>query len=83
MGDRPTSLSSWTIKQMDFSENAPDEDDEEGSTEVEKGRLLFCHMISSTEILAKILQTLYSVRAEQDLRDADTRLAFGKVEPFS
>jgi hypothetical protein len=48
----------WAVKPLsesDFPESAADEDDEDGSTEVEKGRTLFCEMITLTEILAIIL----------------------------
>lgn len=81
-------LSNWAVKPLtekDFPENALDEDDEEGSTEVEKGRLLFVHMVSLTSILAEILQKLYSVRAEQDLLGTSltaTRLALTKAKPL-
>ena len=81
------SLSNWAVNTMtesDFPERAADEDDEDGSTEVEKGRLLFCHMVSLTIILADILRSLYSVQAEQELRDAGpegTKVALAKAKP--
>ena len=81
------SRSNWAVTSMtesDFPERAADEDDEDGSTEVEKGRLLFCHMVSLTVILADILSHLYSVQAEQELRDAGpgaTKLALTKAKP--
>ena len=86
---RPAHISSsnWAVTSLteaDFPERAADEDDEDGSTEVEKGRVLFCHMISLTLILADILSSLYSVRAEQELRDAGsaaTKLALAKAKP--
>lgn len=62
------------MTEKDFPENAADEEEEEGSTEVEKGRLLFCCMISLIWILAGILACLYSVQVEQELRKAEAQL---------
>lgn len=61
---RPSHIqaASWRIPQLsleDFPESAADEDDKEGSTEVEKGRLLFIHITRLTEIMADALETLY------------------------
>jgi hypothetical protein len=69
---RPSHLSSsdWEVQLLgedDFPENAADEDDEDGSTEVEKGRTLFCEMIKLTEILADILSRFYTLKAEREL----------------
>ena len=64
-------LADWLVKpvtESDFPERAADEDDEEGSTEVEKGRILFCEMIRLTEIVTSILAQFYSLRAEQEMR---------------
>jgi hypothetical protein len=71
---RPSHVTSeeWDVRPLtetDFPERAADEDDEEGSTEVEKGRVLFCEMIGLTGILADVLGTFYTVRAERELRD--------------
>ncbi|KAL8952769.1 MAG: hypothetical protein Q9222_001316 [Ikaeria aurantiellina] len=87
---RPPHISAhnWAVPSMakqDFPENAADEDDEEGSTEVEKGRLLFCHMVSLAQILADILTSLYSVQADQEFRAAGinaTRCALAKAKPL-
>lgn len=62
----------WEVRPLaegDFPERAADEDDEEGSTEVEKGRVLFCEMTRLTGILADVLGQFYSVRAERELRE--------------
>lgn len=62
----------WLVKpvtEADFPERAADEDDEEGSTEVEKGRILFCEMIRLTEIVTAILAEFYSLRAEEEIRE--------------
>ena len=68
---RPSHISKtdWRVKPLvesDFPENFADENDEEGSTEVEKGRVLFTRMVSLTEILSDILTSLYSGLAEED-----------------
>ncbi|KAF2398463.1 hypothetical protein EJ06DRAFT_463820, partial [Trichodelitschia bisporula] len=61
----------WLVKPVaasDFPESAADEDDEEGSAEVEKGRVLFSEMIRLTEILAVVLSEFYTLRAEEEWR---------------
>ena len=87
---RPSHIarSDWAVAELtekDFPESAADEDDEEGSTEVEKGRQLFCHMVSLAGILSDVLQSLYSVRAEQQIRDVGidaTRFVLSKAKPL-
>ncbi|OAL00678.1 hypothetical protein IQ06DRAFT_182280, partial [Phaeosphaeriaceae sp. SRC1lsM3a] len=69
---RPSHIapSDWEVQSLeeeDFPENAADEDDEDGSTEVEKGKLLFCEFIKLTEILASILSSFYTLKAEREL----------------
>lgn len=62
----------WDVKPLeesDFPERAADEDDEEGSTEVEKGRVLFTEMIALARILSDILLGFYTVAAEKELRE--------------
>jgi hypothetical protein len=71
---RPSHIttSDWEVKLLckdDFPENADDEDDEDGSTEVEKGRTLFCEMIKLSGILAVILSTFYTAKAEADFAE--------------
>jgi hypothetical protein len=64
-------VSDWDVKlldESDFPERAADEDDEEGSTEVEKGRVLFCEMIELAQILADVLLNFYTVKAESEMR---------------
>jgi hypothetical protein len=59
----------WDVQPLtadDFPENAADEDDEDGSTEVEKGRILFCYMAELAQILAQILAAFYTLKAERD-----------------
>jgi hypothetical protein len=73
MHGRPSHLTAddWMLKpvtEADFPERAADEDDEEGSTEVEKGRMLFSEMIKLTEILSRILASFYTLKAEEEFR---------------
>lgn len=61
---RPSHISSasWRLPQLtlgDFPESAADQDDKEGSTEVEQGRLLFLHLTRLTEIMSDALVALY------------------------
>ncbi|KAK3997769.1 fungal-specific transcription factor domain-containing protein [Cladorrhinum sp. PSN332] len=62
---RPSHIlpSYWQIPPVslaDFPESAADDVDKEGSTEVEKGRLLFIHLTELTQIMALALETLCS-----------------------
>ncbi|KUJ14225.1 uncharacterized protein LY89DRAFT_686734 [Mollisia scopiformis] len=70
---RPSLISSanWAllpVNNSDFPEKI--EDDQEGSSEVEKGRILFSHMISLSEILAELLDTVFTVRTTREITDA-------------
>lgn len=61
---RPSHIArdTWRIPQLtldDFPESAADEDEKEGSTEVETGRLLFMHLTRLTQIMSDALETLY------------------------
>jgi hypothetical protein len=59
-------LEDWAVQpveDIDFPETAEDDDEEEGSSEIEKGRLVFIKMISLTEILTDILETFFTLRA--------------------
>ena len=63
-------LEDWSVKPLearDFPETAEDDDDEEGSSEIEQGRLTFIHMISLTEILTDILGMFFTLKATTDL----------------
>lgn len=62
---RPSLINSanWAllpVDDADFPEKL--EDAQEGSSEVEKGRILFSRMISLSEILAELLDTVFTVR---------------------
>jgi hypothetical protein len=72
---RPSLINSsnWALQHVtnsDFPENASHEDDQEGSSEVEKGRILFSHMISLSEILADLLETVFTVKTTRMIADA-------------
>jgi hypothetical protein len=62
----PSDWEAQPLNEDDFPENAADEDDEDGSTEVEKGRILFCYMVELTKILARILTAFYTIKAERE-----------------
>lgn len=52
-----------TLDSSDFPETARDDDDEEGSAEIEKGKHTFCQMVALTEIIAEILDQFYTLKA--------------------
>ena len=63
--------SNWQTRQLsleDFPESAADEDDKDGSTEVEKGRYLFMHLTRLTEIMAEALNQLYGLDQTRNRR---------------
>ncbi|KAF1832436.1 nitrogen regulatory protein OTam [Decorospora gaudefroyi] len=62
----PNDWDTQPLQEDDFPENAADEDEEDGSTEVEKGRILFCYMVKLTLILSGILSTFYTLKAERE-----------------
>ena len=79
--------SNWSVSPVtssDFPENAADEDDEEGSTQVDQGRTLFSAMISLSLLLADILETLYSEDAKTCIRQAidSTQATLEKAKPI-
>jgi hypothetical protein len=59
-----------TVTGSDFPEDARHEDDQEGSSEVEQGRIMFCQMVSLTEIMADVLDSITSVRAAREMESA-------------
>ena len=70
---RPPHISAinWAVQPVigsDFPENAADEDEEDGSTEVEKGRTLFSAMIALTKMLSEVLDGLYSQQTELEIK---------------
>jgi hypothetical protein len=86
---RPSLINSsnWALQPVtnsDFPENASHEDDQEGSTEVEKGRILFSHMINLSQILADLLDTVFTVKTSREIASVGTnglKIILEKVKP--
>lgn len=78
----------WSVRpleQTDFPETMEDDDDEEGSSEVEKGRLTYVAMIALTEILTDILSTFFTLRATAELekeKENATLITLEKAKPI-
>lgn len=70
---RPSHITkaNWAVPPVvpeDFPERAEDEDDDEGgSSEVEKGRMLFEQMIVLSGIMADVLETFFTIEAQNGL----------------
>lgn len=65
----------WDVRPLhtdDFPEN--DEDDQAGSSEVEKGRLVFMHMAILSVIVSDILLAIFSARARRSVLDSVNKL---------
>ncbi|KAG9857880.1 hypothetical protein KCU68_g987, partial [Aureobasidium melanogenum] len=84
---RPSYISSttWVVDYLS-EEDIPDigEDDTAGSSEVEKGRLVFMHMAGLTDVLSDVLDNLFSPRAQRSLRVGDYGLMdfLGHIKPL-
>jgi hypothetical protein len=81
------SMTNWGVQPVvssDFPENAADEDEEEGSTEVEKGRTLFSAMIALSKMLSEVLKNLYSLSAEAEIRNSydPTKTVLERAKPI-
>jgi hypothetical protein len=80
--------SNWALQPVtntDFPENASHEDDKEGSSEVEKGRTLFTHMITLSVILADLLESVFTVKATRKISVAGVNgisIVLDKVKPI-
>jgi hypothetical protein len=64
---RPSHITrdNWEVKPLessDFPETSQDDDDEEGSSEIEEGKQIFLAMISLTEILADIMDSFFTLK---------------------
>jgi len=73
----------WCVRPVelrDFPETAEDDDDEEGSSEIEKGRLIFINMISLTEILTDILKTFFTLRSTSSLESEGANAVLTTLE---
>lgn len=84
---RPSYISSttWDVGHLS-EEDIPDigEDDTAGSSEVEKGRLVFMHMAGLTDVLSDVLDNLFSPRAQRSLSVGDYGLMdfLGHIKPL-
>jgi hypothetical protein len=72
---RPSNIrdEDWEVPPLeisDFPETSKDDDDEEGSAEIDKGRQTFMQMVSLTQIVSEIIEqffTLKSIRRQDSL----------------
>ncbi|EXJ74359.1 uncharacterized protein A1O5_02655 [Cladophialophora psammophila CBS 110553] len=55
----------FPLKQDDFPENVEEDDVEQGSSEVEKGILIFIHLSTLTQILSDVIDELFTVQASK------------------
>lgn len=81
------STTNWAVQPVissDFPESAVDEDEEDGSTEVEKGRPLFSAMITLTRMLAEVLDSLYSLKADMEVKRSydSTKAILERAKPI-
>jgi hypothetical protein len=56
----------WDVRALessDFPETSNDDDDEEGSAEIEKGKQTFLHMVSLSKIVGDILDGFFTLKA--------------------
>jgi hypothetical protein len=65
---RPSNIRSddWDVPSLeisDFPETSKDDDDEEGSAEIDTGRQTFMQMVSLTQIVADILEQFFTLKA--------------------
>ncbi|MCJ1398442.1 Fungal specific transcription factor [Xylographa trunciseda] len=87
---RPPHISfpNWAVKPVvddDFPESAADEDEEDGSAEVEKGRTLFIQMIELSKMTKEVIESLYSQQAEAEIRSAGPegiKIVLGRAKPI-
>ena len=87
---RPSHVSAhhWRAPRLqlsDFPESVADEDDAEGSAEVEKGRHLFMRLADLTEIMSEAHATFYTPRLELCDRDVAVDVAglLEQVKPIA
>lgn len=66
------------LSPADFPETAKDDDNEEGSAEIEKGKQTFLRMVSLTRIVADLLDTFFTMRALRAPRSLHDMLAAAK-----
>jgi len=81
-------LDNWSVKPVearDFPESSEDDEEEEGSSDIETGHLTFINMISLTEILTDILDTFFTIRATASLsneRENAMTVTLEKAKPI-
>lgn len=78
----------WAVRPVetrDFPETAQDDDNEEGSSEIEKGRLTFVYLILLTDVLADILEVFFTLRSTNELeaeRENAMTITLEKANPI-
>jgi hypothetical protein len=76
-------LDDWDVRPLevsDFPETAQDDDAEEGSAEIEKGRQIFVQMVTLTQILAEVLDQFFTLKALR--REKSIYEVLEKVKPI-
>jgi hypothetical protein len=71
----------WMVRNLtkeEFPETAADDKEEEGSADVENGRLLFMEMIVLSKIVNKILDRLFTISAIATITDTEDILEVAK-----
>ncbi|KPI35351.1 Transcriptional activator protein DAL81 [Cyphellophora attinorum] len=68
------------LQQSDFPEALDDDDDEQGSSEVERGVLIFIYMTTLSQILSDIIEELFTVEASN--RNHSTAELLSIVKPI-
>ncbi|RDL29711.1 Uncharacterized protein BP5553_10691 [Venustampulla echinocandica] len=77
----------WALQPVtmaDFPENASHEDSQEGSSEVERGRILFTYMVTLSVILADLLESVFTLQATREIAAAGSSglsILLEKVKP--
>ena len=68
----------WDVRPLessDFPETSKDDDDEEGSAEIEKGKQTYLQMVSLSQIVAEILHQFFTLKALRRPKDAQDVLS--------
>jgi hypothetical protein len=87
---RPSHIFSanWGVQSLranDFPDVEWDEDDMEEKQDIERGRLVFTRVVQLSEILSEILETFYTLNAEQNVTEAGaqgTQLVLSLAKPI-
>ncbi|KAI9835755.1 MAG: hypothetical protein M1819_001934 [Sarea resinae] len=86
---RPSHISAanWAVKPLvdeDFSESMAEDEKDDDTSDVSKGKTLFSQMIDLTRILSEVLDTFYTQKAIQEVNSAGregTRLILERAKP--